>query len=99
VRVFVCWRWGGAGVCVDRMRGQGGTLPWEQGDEGPWHRFFFEQSEGGYGGSLAVGVSVTGLQRKENFTVDTWISGYSILFYSHRTRHRTQATHTQLTSS
>jgi len=61
---------------------------------------FFEQSEGGYGGSLAVGVSITGLQRKEKFyCVDTWIFGYSILFYSHRTRHRTQATHTQLISS
>jgi len=22
----VCWRWGGAGVCVDRMRGQMGGL-------------------------------------------------------------------------
>lgn len=80
MRVFVCWRWGGAGVCVDRMRGQRGTLPWEQGDEGPWHRFFFRAERGGYGGGLAVGVSVTGSQRKENSTVLT--RGYLVTLSS-----------------
>jgi hypothetical protein len=44
----VCWRWGGAGVCVDRMRGQRGGLchgSKETKDRGI--DFFFRAERGG----------------------------------------------------